>query len=125
MHSQSLQKLLVVCLLTGSTTSCGSGSGRYSDPDYDSYLEQEEACPRIQELEDQLEEARAELGVLQDRKDQLQSSVQELRSNVDRLATENWRDVVPDIDVSAGDVEEETSQLENELYGAASVLEER
>ena len=109
---------------------CGSGSGRYAEHDYDSdYERDEEICTnendRISELEEQLEEARGQLAVLEDRKNQLQSAAEDLRANVDRLSFENWRDVVPDIDDSADYVEDEASQMESELSEAESILSER
>ena len=46
----------------------------------------------------------------------LQSANEDLRSNIDRLQSENWRDVVPDIEQSADEVE--TAQ--NEANDAAA-----
>lgn len=118
----------VIAALALLASSCGSGSGRYADPDY-AYEPEEELCTyendRISELEEQLEEAREQLAVLEDRKNQLQSAAEDLQANVDRLAFENWRDVVPDIDASADYVEDEAMQMESELSEAESVLEER
>ncbi|MBJ7575449.1 hypothetical protein [Luteimonas sp. MC1828] len=109
-------------------TACGSGSGGYDDPDY-AYEPDEELCivetDRISELEEQLEEARAQLAVLEDRKNQLQSAAEDLQADVERLSFENWRDVVPDIDASADYVEDEASQMESDLSEAESILGER
>ena len=108
---------------------CGSngGGGRYGE--YDPTEREEEICSleliRITELEEQLEEARAQLASLEDRRDQLQSAAEDLRNNVDRLSSENWRDVVPDIDASSEGVESESSQMSDEIDAASSTLDER
>jgi len=114
----------IAILLSG----CGSGSARYpsassADEPHEELCADENA--RISMLEDQLEEARMQLDALEQRKSQLQSAADNLRNNVDRLGLENWRDVVPDIDSSASEVEDEASQMDSELSEAADVLEDR
>jgi len=124
-----LQNVLGALFISAAIVACGSGSGRYEEPDDGAYAYDEESCVsengRIAELESQLEEARSQLSALEDRKDQLQSAASELQDNVDRLASENWRDVIPDIDASADDVESESTQMEGELDEASTILEER
>lgn len=123
----ALEVAMFVAVIT-LLTACGSGSGRYAEHDYD-YEPDEELCTdendRISELEEQLEEARGQLAVLEDRKNQLQSAAEDLRANVDRLSFEDWRDVMPDIDASADYVEDEANQMESELSEAEGILSER
>lgn len=66
-----------------------------------------------------------QLEALEQRKIQLQSASEDLRSNVERLASEDWREVIPDIDASASDVEDEADQMDSELSEAADVLQDR
>lgn len=105
----------------------GSGGNRFDGSDYseidDNQCSDENA--RIAELEEQLDEARTQLASLEDRRDQLQAAASDLRGNVDRLSTENWRDVVPDIDSSAEDVESESLQMSDEIDEASETLDER
>lgn len=109
-------------------TGCGTDSTRYPNA-ASSEEEREELCAdeigRILVLENQLEEARTHLDSLEQRKNQLQSAADDLRANVDRLAAENWQHVVPDIDASASDVEDEASQMDKELSDATDVLQDR
>lgn len=110
-------RLLITAILAALLAACnGSGGNRFDGPDYpepdDRPCSDEDA--RIAELEEQLEKACSQLASLEGRRDQLQSAADDLRDNVDRLSTENWRDVVPDIDSSAEDLESESSQMSDE-----------
>ncbi|WP_420106727.1 hypothetical protein [Herbaspirillum huttiense] len=110
-------------------SSCGSDFSRYTEPNDYAYEPEEALCAdendRISELEEQLERARSQLATLEDRKNQLQAAAEDLQSNVHRLAFENWKDVIPDIDASADYVEDEAMQMESEISEAQSVLEDR
>ncbi|QIK95560.1 hypothetical protein G7076_02870 [Sphingomonas sp. HDW15A] len=59
-----------------------------------------------------LESAREDAEAIADDVDDLQTAVAMLRVEIDRLQSENWRDVVPDIDSAAVDVELAASELE-------------
>ena len=123
-----MRMLITAALLIASLSSCGgSGGNRFDGPDYsdidDSQCSEEDG--RIAALEEQLEEARTQLASLEGRRDQLQAASDDLRDNVDRLSSENWRDVVPDIDSSSEDVESESSQMSGEIDDASETLDER
>ena len=45
----------------------------------------------------------------------IRSNADELKNNVDRLESENWQDVMPDISTSADDIETNVSDLEAEV----------
>lgn len=47
--------------------------------------------------------------------DDLQSSVEQLTNESQRFGSENWRDVVPDVEQAVEDVETATSELEDKL----------
>ena len=46
-----------------------------------------------------------QIAELKDHIEELESASNDLRANVDRLQSENWRDVVPDIEQSTEDLE--------------------
>jgi chromosome segregation ATPase len=124
-RARLLGTMLAVSLLVAG---CGPGSSHY--PSDSSADEQDEGLcadesTRIAALEGQLEQARMQLEALEQRKTQLQSASESLRSNVERLASEDWREVIPDIDASASDVEDEADQMGSELSEAADVLQDR
>lgn len=85
---QPFSTIFAIALLI---TGCGPGSSGYSSASSDEPHEILciEENTRISILEDQLEEARIQLEGLEQRKNHLQSAAEDLRSNVDRLASEN------------------------------------
>lgn len=70
--------------------------------------ENEELRTRVSELEGQLDNAREEV-------ENLQSSAASLSDEVSRFDSENWSDVVPDVQASADDVQGATDSAEAAL----------
>ena len=114
-------RTLTICFLSLAVASCGgSGGGRYSEdyepdeyaPTIQDELDDKEA--KIQELQQKisdLEEEREEMEEYQQDMNQfvndLQDKSAEVDYQIDRLQTENWRKVVPDIENSQEDLQQE------------------
>jgi hypothetical protein len=62
---------------------------------------------------------------LQNAQDELRSASADLQDNVDRLQSENWRDVVPDIEQSSSDVDYAQENSESASQDVADTLEEQ
>lgn len=75
----------------------------------------EELRGRIRELEEQVETSRAAAEDVKSEAEEVQAASVQLRSEVDRLSTENWRDVVPDIGSATGQVETTQSSLDDSV----------
>ena len=54
--------------------------------------------------------------------EEVQTAIAQLLSEVDRLDTENWRDVVPDVEGATGQVETTQSSLNDSVGELASRL---
>ncbi len=81
------------------TASCGSNRvEQLAD-------ENAELRSQVAELQQQLTTARDAIDETKQAAAAVTASSGELRSNVDRLASEDWQSVVPDVDTSAGEVD--------------------
>jgi peptidoglycan hydrolase CwlO-like protein len=74
--------------------------GIYTQNDID------ERDSQIADLQEQLQTAKNYAGELQSRLDDLQNASQDLQSNVERLQSEDWSNVVPDIESASASVDE-------------------
>lgn len=80
------------------TSSCQK-LGIYTQADMDNKTNQ------IVLLQEHLQSAKEESEELNNRLSELQSASEELQENVDSLQTDNWIDVIPNIEASSQDVE--------------------
>jgi len=125
-----MTKLLSLVLASALLASCGgSGGGRYAEdnePDYSSHEPvEDERDDRIAELEAQLKEAREIAAELETRQSDVESATNDLNDNVDRLASENWRDVIPDIERSTQDVDSAQQDAAVSAQELSEALEEK
>ena len=125
-----MNRLFLIIFTIALATGCsGSGGGRYAEdyePDYSANEQAaDERDERIAELEAQVEEARSNAEDLQNAQDELRSASADLQYNVDRLQSENWRDVVPDIEQSSSDVDYAQENSESASQDVADTLEEQ
>ena len=123
-------RLLTIFVATGLLASCGgSGGGRYAEdyePDYSSREPiEDDRDERIAELEAQLEEAREQAEELQARQGDLEAASSDLQHNVARLESENWRDVVPDIEQSTYEVDSAQQDAASSAQELSDSLEEQ
>ena len=79
---------------------------------------------RIAELEEQLEAAPFATEQVQSDAEVVRSANNELESAVDRLDTDNWRDVVPDIRDTASAVDTAQTELESSSSELESAVTE-
>jgi hypothetical protein len=99
------QTTLALSLLLLST-----GCGPFSTNEYQDDLERE-----LEEARAQLDEVRSEVSQLQDAVLELESSFADLQMNIDWFQWEDWRIVVPLVVNSAIHVEDAVSDVEDEL----------
>jgi septal ring factor EnvC (AmiA/AmiB activator) len=79
---------------------------------------------QIAALEMQLQSARENADELKSRLSDLQDASEDLQANVDRLKSENWRDVVPDIESSSQAVESAQDEASSASEELTSILNE-
>lgn len=98
---------IVVILLLCSLTGCDRGKT-------------EKLENRVVELEAQLDDVRSRLDDAESQIDILKSATDELTSAVDDFDYDNWRNVVPDIQQAAANVESAVNDLESLVDDAKS-----
>ena len=70
------------------------------------------------ELRAQVERLQGEISDIKEKADALETSSGELRSQMDRFQSENWRDVVPDAQAASDQVESDQDSLKSSVDDA-------
>lgn len=105
----------VLAVLAALTLSACSNSPSAEERLADVEAENEELRGRIQELEEQLETSQAAAEDVKSEADEVRTASAQLRNEVDRLDTENWRDVVPDIESATGQMQTRHLSLDDSV----------
>lgn len=71
-----------------------------------------------EELRAQVESLQGEISDIKEKAEALQTSSVELRSQMDRFQSENWRDVVPDAQAASDQVESDQDALKSSVDDA-------
>lgn len=105
----------VLAIVAALTLSACSNSPSAEERLADREAANEELRGRIQELEEQLETYQAAAEDVKSEAEEVLAASAQLRSEVDRLDMENWRDVVPDIESATSLVETTQSSLDDSV----------
>lgn len=122
-----MTKQLLLFFISLSLLGCDTGPNRFDSSSVDEDIEVDDCAvdDRMLELESQLEEARAQVTLLEGHNLHLQDAIENLQSNIERFSDQNWRDVVPDVAESAEVVATERAGLESAISDAGNILAER
>jgi outer membrane murein-binding lipoprotein Lpp len=73
-----------------------------------------------EELRAQVESLQGEISDIKEKADALETSSGELRSQMNRFQSENWRDVVPDAQAASDQVESDQDSLKSSVDDAGN-----